>query len=272
MSYSMRDSQTESMSLKGLRVLVTRPAHQAESLCQRLKEYGAEAIRFPLLEIEDPVDPAALERMADHLQDFDWAIFVSANAVQRALSALLASRAWPVTVRIAVVGKSSAAALQSFGLTAEACPEQQFDSEGLLALPQMQQVAGLRMVIFRGNGGRGILANTLRSRGADVNYVECYQRVKPAVDSHKPDQLGKITGADVVLINSADSLKNLCELLDNQQVANVSGMQLLVVSQRLVEIARKSGFVKPPLVADNATDQAVIDALLAWQDERRKIT
>ena len=263
----MTDPQAEPAQLQGITVLVTRPVHQADSLCQRLVKYGARVVRFPLLEIQEPVDLAPLKQAADQLEKIDWAIFVSANAVQRAVPVILARRSWPVKTRIAVIGKSSSAALQPYGLIADACPEDQYDSEGLLALPAMHEVMGKRMVIFRGNGGRETLAKSLRSRGASIEYVECYRRVKPALGSHNPDELGKITRVDVVLINSADSLHNFVELFSGATGNDLFDLQLLVVSRRLVEVVQQAGFVKPPLVADNATDEAVIETLLAWGDQ-----
>ncbi len=268
----MPDRLTEENQLQALNVLVTRPTHQAESLCRLLSGYGADVVKFPLLEILDPDNPAKLTQCAEQLELYDWVIFVSVNAIQRAIPAILERRKWPEKSRIAVIGKSSAAALKTFGLKADACPEAQFDSEGLLKLPVMQQVAGLRVVIFRGNSGREKLANTLRARDASVDYVECYRRAKPAMDSHNPDDLGKITHTDVALINSAESLNNLLELFSGQSLADLLKVQLLVVSQRLVGIVKQAGFVKPPLVADNATDGAVLAALLDWHHHNRPQT
>lgn len=264
----MLDLQTESDQLQELSVLVTRPVQQADSLCQILASRGARVTRLPLLEIQDIDDRTGLEHSIDHLEDYDWAIFISMNAVQHAVPAILEKRQWPANTRIAVIGKSTAAALQALGLNADACPEHQFDSEGLLDLPVMQRVAGLRVVIFRGNGGRETLANTLRSRDAQVDYVECYRRVKPDLDSLQAGALDNIIGADIILLNSADSLKNLLDLFAGQSLAPPYEQQLLVVSQRLVAPVRQAGFVKMPLVADNATDQAVLDAITSWQSQR----
>lgn len=261
----MPGRQPDSRPLQDLKVLVTRPAQQAQSLCQRITALGGVAVSFPVLDIRPPADPAGLQGAPATLDQYDWAIFVSANAVQRALPVILAQRSWPVTVRIAVIGKSSAAALDRFGLSAQACPSEQFDTEGLLALPTMQQVAGQRVVIFRGQGGRETLAERLRERGARVDYVACYRRVKPPIDSQKLNELGKIGVPDIVLVNSADSLNNLCQLLGEQPDLDLFNRQLLVVSERLVSVAGRCGFVKPPLVADNATDDAVVRRLIDWR-------
>ncbi len=252
--------------LQGVGVLVTRPAAQAGPLCEQIEQQGGTAVRFPVLEIIPPADPQAVRAIGARLERFDWAFFVSANAVQMTLSVILAQRDWPPSLRIAVIGKRSAEELQRFGLCADLVPEHRFDSEGLLALPQMQQVAGAHCVIFRGGSGRSLLADTLRERGALVEYVEAYRRVRPSLDSG--DLMARLRAGriDIVLVNSVESLKNLVEMLGSSGKQLLVDLPLLVVSERLAKAARALGFRRPPLVADSASDAAVVDALLAWRN------
>jgi len=249
-------------------VLVTRPAAQAGALCERIEQYGGTALRFPVLEITPPADPQGLIRFSAKLDTFDWAFFVSANAVQMALSVILQQRDWPASVRIAVIGKRSAEALLRFGLVADLVPENRFDSEGLLALPQLQQVAGKHCVIFRGGSGRSLLADTLRERAARVEYVEAYRRSRPVADSG-PVVTGLGAGQiDIVLVNSVESLENLIEMLGLSGKSLLLDMPLLVVSERLAAAVRALGFTRSPVLADSASDSAVVDALLAWRKQQ----
>ena len=251
--------------LQGVGVLVTRPAHQADSLCQLIRQQGGIAIRFPVLEIGPPADPQHLMQLIDRLEEFDWAVFISANAVKRALEPILRRRDWPQSVRIAVIGKRSAEELERFGLTANLLPKQKFNSEALLALPDMQQVDGQRFVVFRGNGGRELLADTLRQRGARVEYVEAYRRLRPDADSTELLQRWRQGLVNIVSVNSAESLENLVEMLGKAGASLLTGTPLLVVSERMLALAEDLGFQYPPLVAKNASDEAVVDALLAWK-------
>ena len=251
--------------LDGAGVLVTRPAAQAGSLCELIEQQGGTAFRFPVLEIITPADPQAVVKFSERLDAFDWAFFVSANAVNMALPVILGQRSWPEPVRIAVIGKRSAEELQRFGLAADLLPEHRFDSEGLLALLPMQQVGGKRCVIFRGGGGRDFLANTLRERGARVEYVEAYRRIRPRVDSSAVLAQWRAGLINIVLVNSIESLQNLVEMLGSSGKSLLLATPLLVVSERLAAYAGQLGFEKQPLVADNATDTAVLDALLAWR-------
>lgn len=251
--------------LRGVGVLVTRPAHQAGGLCRLIEEHGGVAHRFPVLEIGEPADPQALRAVAQRLEDYDWAIFISANAVDRGLDSILATRDWPAATRIAVIGRRSAQSLQSHGLSADLYPSHRFDSEALLALPAMQQVSGQRIVIFRGDGGREHLADTLRERGARVDYVEAYRRLRPLTDAAPLLAQWRSGAIDIVVVNSGESLRNLVALIGEAGLALLRGTPLLVVSERMLPIARELGVESSPVVAENATDAAVLQALLIWR-------
>jgi uroporphyrinogen-III synthase len=252
-----------SAPLRNCGVLVTRPAHQAAGLCQRIAQLGGRAIAFPVLEIAAPEDARPLEACVGQLDDFDIAVFISANAVERALTHILAQRDWPVAVRIAVIGRRSAEALESFGLQADLCPQTRFNSEALLELEALQHVAGQRVLIFRGNGGREYLADTLRERGAEVTHVEAYQRSRPDTDSTALLEAWRSGDIDVVQVNSVESLENLFAMLDEEGRAMLLDTLLLVVSERMLPVAKRMGFTQAPLLAANATDDAVLEALCA---------
>jgi uroporphyrinogen-III synthase len=252
--------------LQGVGVLVTRPVHQAGPLCEGIEALGGTAVRFPVLEILAPVDPQALDDGIQRLDDFDWAVFISANAVNGALGRILAVREWPPALKIAVIGKRSAEALKTFGLTADLFPQQHFNSEGLLALPEMQVVSGQRFVIFRGNGGREYLADTLRERGATVDYIEAYRRALPKADNSTLLETWRDGKINIVLVTSGESLQNLVEMVGTPGKSLLIDTPLLVVSERMIQLAEKLGFKHKPVVADNATDEAVLDALLTWRN------
>lgn len=251
--------------LSGVGVLVTRPAAQAGTLCELIEQQGGTAFRFPVLEIIGPEDPQAVKHFSERLDAYDWAFFVSANAVNMALPVILEKRAWPQSLRVAVIGKRSAEELHRFGLKADLLPESRYDSEGLLAMPAMRQVEGKRCVIFRGGGGRDFLATTLRERGAQVEYIEAYRRIRPQVDNSALLEQWRAGMIDIVLVNSVESLQNLTEMLGSDGKSLLFVTPLLVVSERLAVAARRLGFKKPVLVADSATDRAVMDALLNWR-------
>ncbi|MGL4775525.1 MAG: uroporphyrinogen-III synthase, partial [Aeromonas veronii] len=145
--------------------LVVRPAAQATELVQLLRQHGHAPLCCPLLET---VAGSELPLLPDLLRSVDAVIAVSIHAVHFAHDFLLQTgQTWP-HIEYFAVGQASADAFATIGITAS-CPDDP-RSEGLLALPALQQVAGKRVLILRGNGGRDLIASTLASRGALVHY------------------------------------------------------------------------------------------------------
>src|SRR5688572_16619042 len=139
--------------LRGKNILVTRPANQSEGLASKIRAAGGEAILFPTIEIRDLEDTAPLDHVIDLLDEYHLAVFVSPNAVDKAMGRIAARRELPRGLAIGAVGPASVGALARFGVNAVIAPASAFDSEALLALPQLAQPLGRRVVVFRGDGG-----------------------------------------------------------------------------------------------------------------------
>ena len=254
--------------LTGLHVVVTRPARQAGGLCRRLRKAGAEVLRFPALEIVQP-DNIEVEQSLLHAgwAQSDLAVFVSANAVRGARQ-LLARRHLPAGgPQVACVGPATARALVRAGRAPDLVPEQSYDTEGLLALPALQgDLQGLRVLVIRGDGGRELLSRTLRERGATVSRVSVYRRQRPQPDAQRTARVWEGERApDVVTATSPQILENLLAMVP-EGVAHerLLASRLVVVSERMIDTVSQTGFQKPPLVADNPGDAAVVACLTAW--------
>lgn len=168
--------------LAGLGVVLTRPRAQCEPLAAALESEGAQVVVFPALDIVPvALDEASRAALAT-LGTASLAIFVSANAAEHGVAAARAAGPWPAHVAVAGVGAATAARLREAGFAQVIAPTAGFDSESLLACPELSDVAGRRVLIFRGVGGRERLRTTLEARGATVAYVECYRRERPASD------------------------------------------------------------------------------------------
>ncbi len=200
-------------SLADKNIVVTRPAGQAAHLAEALVALGAHPVLFPVLAIEALADPTPILDAAIRLDQYDWAVFVSPNAVDQALATILAERRWPAGVRVATVGLSSEQALERHGIGDVVAPRERFDSEALLALPEFADVAGKRVVIFRGDGGRDLFGDTLKARGASVDYVACYRRVRPTTDPAPLLGLWRAGRLDAMTITSSEGLRNLYAMI-----------------------------------------------------------
>ena len=249
-------------ALNKVRVLVTRPAHQAQGLCDLIHAQGGQVLLFPVLDIAEPEDPSRLLTIINRLDDFDIAIFISANAVSQGMGLILAQRALPPHLKLATVGMRTAKELEQFGLCADICPSEKFNSEALLALEEMQDVRDKSIIIFRGEGGREFLADTLKQRGAHVEYAEVYRRTRPEVDDKallRPLERGEI---DVVTVTSNDGLRNLFDMAGPRRQQHLRQLPLVVISERMVELAQEFGFKRPPTVSKEACDEALVEAII----------
>ncbi len=250
-------------------VLVTRPAHQAQHLCALIEEEGGQAIAFPVLEIQDLQDNSAVMRLVERLDEFDIAIFISANAVVKTMDLVLPHRDWPSHLQTAVVGTRTADALEEYGITVDICPEEKFNSEALLGLPQMCAIKNKKIVIFRGEGGRELLADTLRQRGADIEYAEVYRRSKPAdIPGHTALNLADLllTGKiNIIVVTSNEGLRNLWELAGATGQEVLTHMPLAAMSARIAATAQELGVKYPASVAPQANDEGLLAAIKAWR-------
>ncbi|MEE4380273.1 MAG: uroporphyrinogen-III synthase [Candidatus Competibacteraceae bacterium] len=257
----MLASTNPSLPLKHTGIVVTRPAQQADTLCRLIEAQGGTAIRFPTLEIGPPQHLQPVFALIEQLDSYDWAIFVSANAVHWGLRWIQEQRTLPPQLQRIAIGRATARALDEHGVPAHVVPTC-FTSESLLALPALQAVTGLRIIIFRGEGGRDLLGTTLRQRGACIDYAEVYRRNLPVV---APDDLlqswqhGEI---QAVIITSNESLQNLFALVGTVGQQWLLDTPLIVISKRAQRLAQELGFRRPPRLAEEASDKAIVQALL----------
>lgn len=246
--------------LAGMSVLVTRPAQQAAGLCDLIEQAHGRPVRFPALEIRGPADKAAARAELEGAASADLLVFVSANAVDYAFPLL--PQQLPLDIAVAAVGSATARALHRVGLDPTLVP-QRMDSEGLLALPALQVVAGKRVFVLRGNGGRELIAETLAERGARVSQVEVYRRLLPQRPAGVANLVGNWTQlVEVVVATSNAILDNLFSLLGEPGAEQLRATPLLVVSQRMAEHATALGCRKVH-VAASARDQDLVQALCA---------
>jgi uroporphyrinogen-III synthase len=238
------------MSLAGRGVVVTRPRELAQGLAALIEGAGGRPYLFPAIEIRDLPVPQALQR----IEAFDLAIFISPAAVEKA--ARHVSR-WP---RAAAVGAGTKRALESRGISPVIAPQASADSEALLALPEMQRMQARRVLIVRGEGGRALLGDTLRSRGAHVEYAECYRRARP--DADPGPLLASWPQIHAVTVSSEEGLQNFFSMLGAQGEARLRGTPLFVPHARVAARAALLG-VRETIVA-GAGDGEMFERLVAY--------
>ena len=243
-------------------MLVTRPAGEtAGRLAVAVEAAGFRPVQQPLLELEPIEGPTAADVAIIHaLDSYAHVIFVSANAVRFGM--LWLEQAWPAlpaSPRWYAVGEVTGALLAEQGVEVHT-PGGQMTSEGLLALPELAQVDGSRVLIVKGEGGRETLAAQLADRGARVDVLACYRRSVPVLPEGALATLLEAEKVAVVLLSSGEGLANFRRLLRPSESSKFTGLRLIVPSNRVARLAREAGFDNI-VTADNASDAAMCRAL-----------
>ena len=257
-------------SLNDLGIAITRPVDQAKKLSALIEQAGGTAILFPLIEITPLDDYRQFEAVISDINDYDWAIFISSNAVQNGMPRIVKAGI-PDNLKFAAIGPVTASELQSFGVKDVLTPlshvqhgdenKVRFDSESLLALPEMTNVAGKKIMIFRGIGGRDVLAETLKARGVQVTFAECYQRTNPQTNCDLLAQLYSEKKLHGIVVTSSEAMRHLLDLAgDADWLRDVT---LFVNHERIAELPLQLGL--RVLVADVPGDEAMLGLVLQAQ-------
>lgn len=236
-------------------VLVTRPEGLAGSLMRRISNAGGTALHYPVLRISPVETSATLNGILNNLAAFDIAIFISPTAVKKTLDKIATL---PDHLVLAVIGHSTEVMLSQLGYQAQIVPEE-FHSESLLLHPELQadKINHKSILIFRGVGGRDLLADSLAQRGARVSYAEIYRREKNPLPSLTRQQLENI---DALTVTSNEGLQNLYDLTNEEARSALLGLPLIVPGDRAQTLAERLGF-NTVIKAINATDDACLQAL-----------
>lgn len=243
-------------------ILVTRPAPAADELVSRLRGRGQVAWAMPLIEFTPGRQLASLPARLAALATGDLVFALSGQAVHYAHPAVIhAGLTWPASLNYYAIGRSTALALHAACGHHVTWPHEQETSEVLIRLPALQQVAGRRALILRGNGGRELLAETLHSRGAQVEFIECYQRCAKHYQGAEEGRRWRDRAIDTLVVTSGEMLQQLYMLfppVDRDQW--LLHCRLVVVSERLAELASQLGW-KTIEVAGGADNDALLRAL-----------
>ncbi len=257
------------MSLRGRRILIVRPVPESgkgggDSFVSHLKNAGAQVLHYPVMTLTsfyagpEAEQVKASVRKLDH---YDALIFVSRTAAL--LGAVWLHRYWPqlpANINVFSIGKSTAGVLADANIKA-CCPDADMTSEGLLELPDLQNMRNRRVLIFRGEGGRETLARELQARGGEVSYVELYRR--ETTRQHQSDiGVALAAGVDAIAVHSGELLWELLKIVDELK-ADIQKTPVVVPGERVAELAGRAG-LKNVIVADNAMPQSMVSALNGW--------
>ena len=244
-------------ALTSIGIAITRPVDQAKKLAALINEAGGMPILFPLIEITPLGDYGQFEAVISKITDYDWAIFISSNAVQNGIPRLI-KQGIPPSLQLAAIGPVTSSELQSSGIKNVLIPKNRFDSESLLALPEMHEMQGKKVMLFRGIGGRDVLAETLKARGATVTFAECYQRINPQTNCDLLADLYNEKKLHGIVVTSSEAMRHLLDLAgDTDWLRNLT---LFVNHARVAELPLQLGL--KVLIADAPGDDAMLNKIV----------
>lgn len=250
--------------LSGITVLLTRPAEQSAALASAITTLGGNVCELPLIEIEAVTDADACEKIKTMILNLDHyyaAIFISTNAAKIGMQWI--DRFWPqlpAELSAYAVGPGTAQVLKGFDWPVFVS-DKGVTSEDLLALPGLKAVAGKKIALFRGVGGRELLAETLRARGASVDYLELYHRHTPDYSKDVLANLIRDQHINAIVVSSAQILDVLLHSL-HQDASELSTIPLIVPSERVRQRALDAGLTIV-INAGGADELSVIKCLRA---------
>ena len=176
------------------------------------------------------------------------------------MSLIAGRRSLPPGLRVATIGGGGARALAARGVARVISPQGRYDSEALLELPE---IAGAkRVVIFRGQGGRELLGETLSARGARVEYAECYRRGKPDQDPALLLNAWTRKEIDAVTVTSSEGLRNLLDMVGEAGRPSLLRTPLAAPHPRIAETARSLGVEK--VIVTGPGDESLLAGLSAY--------
>ena len=249
-------------NLNGLKVLVTRPLDQGKNLCQLINSYGGQAISYPTIEIM-PSKHLDKNQLQEVLSWATHVVFISRNAVSvfRHTSVNLSES---LNGKLVIsTGKGTELELQNFGIQQAVFPLDQSGSEAVLELPELNEpmIKDKNILIIRGDDGRELLRETLLKRGANIRYANVYTRKIPEVSPAVTETIWHDTIPDIIIVTSNQGLHNLIEMTGVNNIDLLYQQKIVVMSNRVAESAKSAGFTHMPIVADDQSDEGLIEAI-----------
>jgi uroporphyrinogen-III synthase len=261
----------QARSLEGYSILVTRPAEQAQTLLNAIAERGGKAIFAPMIVIQGRGQEPAPRALIARLADYQVVIFVSRNAAEFGVRLINEAGQSLAHCTVYAVGGGSESQLKGLGVAEVISPPTDFTSEGLLKLPGLagSAIAGKRVLIVRGVGGRELLAQKLLQRGATVDYCEVYARTPPVEPLADILRAHGVEQPDLGLITSLESLTHLAAQIDQENLDMLYTMPLLVAGARTAQEVERLGFSREPVVVESPADASLLNAIERWVADER---
>lgn len=246
------------------RILVTRPAGQAEALCNLLRERGLTPVAVPTVAIDRASSAKALDAMLERLEGADWLVITSANGADALSERMSATdRVLPSSLRVAAVGPATAEALWSAGLSVDRVPAAYLT---VAIADSLGEIAGRRIVLARADAATPALSRALARHGAQVEEVVAYRTIEGPPDSRDRLRVA-LEGLDGIAFTSSSTVRGLLRLASAAEGDRARRVPAFCIGPVTAATAREYGF-NVPVVAREHTAPALARAIADALDER----
>jgi uroporphyrinogen-III synthase len=249
-------SASASGSLAGQTIVITRPAGTGSALARKVRALGGTPLLLPGLSLHAAPDPEQARAQWLAAQQDDVLIFSSPAAVRYA-QALAPCR---TAATVIAVGRSTAQALHRHGIEALA-PSGQQNSEGVLQLPVMQQLQGMRVALITAPGGRGLLQAEIVARGGSLREAHVYVRGASRLNRRHAEAVRQLPASACVLFSSGEAIQHIAAQLPREARLRLLGATVIASSPRIAEQAEATGFTHLHLAASATQDDLLAAAV-----------
>jgi uroporphyrinogen III methyltransferase/synthase len=256
-----------SRPLLGKKILITRSRQQASRFAALLREYGAEPVEVPTIQIVAPGSWAPLDRALAAVHTYDWLIFTSVNGVQAFFARFDAQGRQRTDLRglnMCAIGPVTADELRARGVEVHVMPSE-YRAEAVVESLSRFPLQGKRLLIPRAAVARDVLPRALAACGAHVDVVEAYRTVLPS-NGLTPDtwQLIARGAIDVITFTSSSTVTNFVTLIGEANLPQLRrGAVIACIGPITAETARSYGLT-PTIISDEYTIPALARAIAAY--------
>lgn len=247
-------------SLRGRRIVVTRPADQAGTMLDTLATRGAVPIGLPVIRIAPPGDTRALDSHLRALHTFDWLILTSVNGVDGVWARLevLGIPILPANLRVAAIGPKTAAALVARGVQPDFVPAE-YVAEAIL--PGLGDLSGMRVLLARADIARPALPALIRQHGGDA--LEAIAYITLTAEANAEGLRALRQGTEAITFTSPSTVHSFAALCERENLTfpDLPGHPIFAAIGPITAAAMKEHGLPVAVMPRDYTSEGLIDAL-----------
>ena len=256
----------ETKPLFGRRIIVTRARSQASEFSSLLREYGAEPIEFPTIDVKPPKSFDAMDEAIDNLERYNWLILTSVNGV-RFFFERLKVKGRDIRdlkgIRICAIGPRTAEEIGRAGIKIDFVPEE-YKAEAVLEGLKKIGIEGKNILLPRAEEAREVLPEEIRNSGGNIDVVPAYKNVKPLEDREPIKRLLKEGAINVITFTSSSTVKNFVEMFDRDELPSlIKGTTIASIGPITAETAKKLG-IKTDIMPESYTIPGLTEAIVDY--------